>query len=161
MKSRLNARAAKRALRDLFGESLAGNSFFVDGSGRRGQAPLAWTVAGDKEIPDQQKLIGYGAARILTSAQFQIDVRAFFQNEFSRHRRRHGSARRYHWYGFDFRLRRSLRLLCQRYARDRERQGQASRNRSTFQFLLFRLRRQIKMVELDELRVSPFPVAAN
>jgi hypothetical protein len=27
------------------------------------------TVAGDKEIPDQQKLIGYGAARILTSAQ--------------------------------------------------------------------------------------------
>jgi hypothetical protein len=59
-------------------------------------------------------------------------------------------------------LRSSLRFLRQRDSRDRERQDQASRNRSKFhEFLLFRLHVQIKMVELDELRVLAFPVAVD
>ncbi len=69
MKSRLT----REPRSELFGISLEkawrGIHFLLTGQAESGKPPLAWAVAGDKEIPDQQKLMGYGAARILTSAQ--------------------------------------------------------------------------------------------
>lgn len=43
--------------------------YLLTGQDEGGKPPLAWAVLCDKEIPDMEKLMGYGPARLLTPEQ--------------------------------------------------------------------------------------------
>jgi hypothetical protein len=48
-----------------------GIHFLLTGQAEGGEPPLAWAVPGHREIPDRQKLMGQGPARLLTPEEVQ------------------------------------------------------------------------------------------
>lgn len=50
-------------------KSWHGIHYVLTGLAEGGRTPLSWAVLGDKEIPDPEKLLGYGPARFLTPKQ--------------------------------------------------------------------------------------------
>lgn len=57
-------------------KSWQGIHYLLTGVAEGGGPPLSWTVRGDKEIPDIEKLLGYGPARFLTPTQVKSVSRA-------------------------------------------------------------------------------------
>ena len=56
-----------------------GIHYLLTGQDQGGVPPLAWTVLCDKEIPDTEKLMGYGPARLLTPEQVKRVADALLQ----------------------------------------------------------------------------------
>jgi hypothetical protein len=50
-------------------KSWQGIHYVLTGLAEGGRAPLSWAVLGDKEIPDTERLLGYGPARFLKTKQ--------------------------------------------------------------------------------------------
>lgn len=50
-------------------KSWHGIHFLLTGQAESGAPPLAWAIHGDTELPDLQKVMGYGPARLLTPKQ--------------------------------------------------------------------------------------------
>ena len=69
-------------------KSWHGIHYLLTGVAEGGRAPLSWAVLGDKEIPDPEKLLGYGPARLLTPKQVSSVSKAlsrFTKEKFRQH----------------------------------------------------------------------------
>jgi hypothetical protein len=69
-------------------KSWHGIHYVLTGAPEGGRPPLSWAVLGDKEIPDKEKLMGYGPARVLTAHQVSSVSKAIARFTKEKFRRR-------------------------------------------------------------------------